>query len=1666
MKTYTYQNTLIGKKQLRQLLAWSFTNYDSMQACLLADELKYLGFKYASQAGISISIEDLRIPFVKSLMIEKANDEIYNSEKIFLKGKITNVERFQKIIDTWSLTSESLKNQIIYYFKNYDPLNSVYIMAFSGARGNLSQVRQLVGMRGLMSDPSGQIMNLPIKRNFREGLTITDYLMSGYGARKGIVDTALKTANSGYLTRRLIDVSQDIIIREKDCLTNYSFLFSNKNFLDSQNIYNKILGRVLNKSIINYQTGHIITQQGTSITPELIEKFKEKNINDFLIRSPLTCQLYRAICQKCYGWDLSTENLVDIGEAIGILAGQSIGEPGTQLTMRTFHTGGIFTSEARKQIINPINGVIQFYRDLKTVELRTTRGEDVFVTKNSGSVVIIPKTETEDLIKIPISRNTILFPKNNQYICKDRVIGEIINTKKQVKAEIKPILSDTCGEIFIPKLKQKNNVLNTNQLIWILSGQLYSSPPDSFLNFYPDYKLNQFSYIFRTKLITHYNGITKFVNNKESLNQGFVKFLNHRSSLTNSKLEKLNSLNYLNKFVLTLNKSKYFVTIEKLYAQNYLQITRNERIGSLITNAFRTHTGGTSFYLFSNRLASNKIKFLFLPPFYLYKKFGLVYLFKLIKKAEKRLEDSVVEQEKKIGKMEIKITKIDRKIRRVKSEKKKSLLKRDRFLLKEKIRNGKKGIDRIKYYQEKVLNINLKNVKILDDLPKEKRITFLKLVKWLADKRIIFEEWLPGLPQVHSLEWPVEQKKMQFDQEYFKDVVRNLNFRSIIWLSEEMHPIKDEASKLLVKDGDFISKGFEFLDKHIAKTSGYITISTIVNKKSKTEKKIQLVSIKSGLIYKNQKQHKVEKKLYYPGEMVFSNVSISTLSFCESFEQKNNNSILIRPLQIYEVPYCIPHSTQLIKNNFSQSDFSFVSSFVYRYKSEHQIFGKKSINLVDSSLFFKTNNFFKKNTHITLLNNTDKNSVDFYFIEKLYLNNYVPAQLRNKNIQPCFLVQNNQFVSTYNILGYLESLTSHSLEIVKFKIKQENVKQIFLISNNDCIAVKKSEIPNKKINDFIVSKSHFTKTGKIIIDNKTFFTIQKGRPYFFPNCKTNSLNARTNLQYKIIPQFLSKKPNQITQNIRLNYYDYFSPKKLTHISIKDPSLRIKTTTKKPKFYVKKVGKLYSCNLPYFLPFPEHDDFTIKKSPNMLLGKDFYSNFLTLRKKYKPLADYISMNPNRFAIKVELFNKYGIFEAPKKKDEFDDPDKFLRNTYWLNTLNRIVYLNLLDPLVFRKSSIEKSENEGYIRKIKKLEFNQLIKVTSPNSELISNNQRKSNLFSGSKQLAIVKIIENLEYLGVNNEKTFTLNSITENYFEQKVNYVFCKNHEFIEEGKTIGLLNLEKEITGDIVQGLPRIEEILEARKKYLTIKRIPLSQKKSLLTQKTSLDINFDFQKVGTPIKENERINPHKLVKSLFNYYGLLKIFFCERTNSTKFARLTNNYEASYRSFKKVQVFMLDSIQSVYESQGVAINDKHLEIVIRQMTTKIVITAEGNSPLLIGESIDLYHVYYINKILMTENKKLAYYVPLLLGITKAALNNPSFISAASFQETTRVLTKAAIEGRIDWLRGLKENIIVGHLIPVGTGSINYRNCFKKYSLSSQVSPVNLSQLSQNPRQMG
>jgi hypothetical protein len=582
--------------------------------------------------------------------------------------------------------------------------------------------------------------------------------------------------------------------------------------------------------------------------------------------------------------------------------------------------------------------------------------------------------------------------------------------------------------------------------------------------------------------------------------------------------------------------------------------------------------------------------------------------------------------------------------------------------------------------------------------------------------------------------------------------------------------------------------------------------------------------------------------------------------------------------------------------------------------------------------------------------------------EKVSLNNYLVPQLRYKNIKSSFLVQPNQFVDQYSVLGYLEAITPQSLEIVKFKAKLKDIKQILLISNKDCVTVKKEQFPNKKINDFIINPVDGNVKGRIIIDNNNLFTLQTGRPYFFPNCKNDNSINQTKLQYKTISEERFTNRIQTNRSVSLNYRNLMKFSVLQKYNaekfLKD-SISIKAEFS--KFFFKKNGKLYSSLMPQFF-------------------KKFAIDSSLKNQKYKEL------------LRPETENLFTFGKANK-------------------------------TLLLQSSTLPK-------------------------------NKYKS-LTKSDYKLVLVKF---MEHPFIKSSKSVGLYSITEDYFEQELNNVFCKNSEFIETGETIGLLNLEKEITGDIVQGLPRIEEILEARKKNLIIKKLPTSQKKGLLVQKTSLDQNFEFRKLGTTIKENDKVNPHKLLKVYFNYYGFIKFFTCDRTKKVHYNRLIQNYEGSYKTFKKVQLFILNSVQSVYQSQGVTINDKHLEVIIKQMTTKVLITFEGSTPLLRREVIDLYHIQYINQVIESQSKQPAYYVPLLLGITKAALNNPSFISAASFQETTRVLTKAAIEGRIDWLRGLKENIIIGHLIPAGTGLQNYRNCFKQknnlsFHLEAQTSNI-------------
>ena len=384
----SFWNQTFDKGRLKNFVLWFLLKHGEYKTVKLVEELKTLGFQYATKAGISLGIEDLMIPKRKNILIMEAEKLSINTIKEYKRNEITGVERFQRLIDTWHRTSERLKQEVIENFEATDILNPVYMMAFSGARGNISQVRQLVGMRGLMSNPQGQIIDFPIRSNFREGLTLTEYIISSYGARKGIVDTALRTANAGYLTRRLVDVAQHVIISNFDCGTKRGIFLTDMKEGNKiiYSLQNRLVGRVLARDIFNQNKIRIATRN-TEISSDLSNSLAG-TCKKVFVRSSLTCQTRNLVCQLCYGWSLAQGNLVGIGEAVGVVAAQSIGEPGTQLTMRTFHTGGVFSGDVSDQIKAPYDGIVIYDNPIAGTLIRTPEGKIAFLTKNEGSVSI------------------------------------------------------------------------------------------------------------------------------------------------------------------------------------------------------------------------------------------------------------------------------------------------------------------------------------------------------------------------------------------------------------------------------------------------------------------------------------------------------------------------------------------------------------------------------------------------------------------------------------------------------------------------------------------------------------------------------------------------------------------------------------------------------------------------------------------------------------------------------------------------------------------------------------------------------------------------------------------------------------------------------------------------------------------------------------------------------------------------------------------------------------------------------------------------------------------------------------------------------------------------------------------------------------------------------
>ncbi|HKC50024.1 MAG TPA: DNA-directed RNA polymerase subunit beta', partial [Myxococcota bacterium] len=399
-------NRVMDRKTLGELVNEVYRRVGNKATVILSDRLRTLGYEFATKAGISICIDDMRVPKSKASLIDEAQSDVGEFQRQYQEGLITDGERYNKVVDRWAAVTDELSQELMAAIAQEDvvdragspakvpSMNSIFMMVDSGARGSAQQVRQLAGMRGLMAKPSGEIIERPILSNFREGLSVLEYFISTHGARKGLADTALKTANSGYLTRRLVDVAQDVIVNIRDCGT-----------LDGLEIHqlveggevierlgDRILGRVALTDITDPVTAEVLVGVGEEIDEDKVRRIEDAGIEHVTIRSVLTCNALRGVCALCYGRDLGQGKLVNLGEAIGVIAAQSIGEPGTQLTMRTFHIGGTATQRVEQSHVEARNEGSVKYLNISTI--RDKHGAIIVMNRN-GEIAVVDSTGRE-----------------------------------------------------------------------------------------------------------------------------------------------------------------------------------------------------------------------------------------------------------------------------------------------------------------------------------------------------------------------------------------------------------------------------------------------------------------------------------------------------------------------------------------------------------------------------------------------------------------------------------------------------------------------------------------------------------------------------------------------------------------------------------------------------------------------------------------------------------------------------------------------------------------------------------------------------------------------------------------------------------------------------------------------------------------------------------------------------------------------------------------------------------------------------------------------------------------------------------------------------------------------------------------------------------------------
>ncbi|RUM74834.1 MAG: DNA-directed RNA polymerase subunit beta' [Sulfurovum sp.] len=463
-----YWNKVLKKKDIGALVDYIYKVGGVSETAGFLDDLKDMGFKYATKVGVSISVDDIKIPEIKEERVKKAKEEVKEIQRQYAAGLLTDQERYNKIIDIWTDANNAIAEALMDLIrKDKDGFNSVHMMADSGARGSAAQIRQLSGMRGLMAKSDGSIIETPITSNFREGLNVLEYFISTHGARKGLADTALKTANAGYLTRKLIDVAQNVKITMNDCGTHegveVSDIVVGNEMIEP--LSDRIYGRVLAEDVVDPITSEVLVSEGTMIDEEIAQRIQEAGVRSVVMRAPSTCKAPKGICAKCYGLNMADNKMVKRGEAVGVIAAQSIGEPGTQLTLRTFHTGGTATAgKEERQVIATKEGFIRYYN---LSVYRNREGKLIVANRRNAGVLLV-----EPKIKAITSGTVSIVVTHDEYVVSVKGKGEEVkyNLRKSDVAksnELAGVAGKIEGKLFLP-LKDGEKVQEGDSIVEVI----------------------------------------------------------------------------------------------------------------------------------------------------------------------------------------------------------------------------------------------------------------------------------------------------------------------------------------------------------------------------------------------------------------------------------------------------------------------------------------------------------------------------------------------------------------------------------------------------------------------------------------------------------------------------------------------------------------------------------------------------------------------------------------------------------------------------------------------------------------------------------------------------------------------------------------------------------------------------------------------------------------------------------------------------------------------------------------------------------------------------------------------------------------------------------------------------------------------------------------------